>query len=116
MNKYGRRQFLQDSGLAVGLATALPTSSLLRPFALAATKGVSHTSSTSSSSVSVFTVNSLHPRVSESIRELIRDLRELNYSVTTGHVFPGSGDTDHRIIVGVSDERNRSELQRAGWE
>ena len=36
MNQYGRRRFLQDSGLAVGLATALPSSSLLRPFAFAA--------------------------------------------------------------------------------
>jgi len=36
MNNYGRRQFLKDSGLAVGLAVGLPASSLLRPLAFAA--------------------------------------------------------------------------------
>ena len=36
MNSYGRRQFLKDSGLAVGLAAGLPASSLLRAFAFAA--------------------------------------------------------------------------------
>src|SRR2546425_1266487 len=35
MNNYGRRQFLKDSGLAVGLAVGLPASSLLRPLAFA---------------------------------------------------------------------------------
>ncbi|PYV85646.1 MAG: hypothetical protein DMG05_22310, partial [Acidobacteria bacterium] len=39
VKKYGRRQFLQDSGLAVGLATALPASNLLGPFALSAPEG-----------------------------------------------------------------------------
>jgi len=36
MNNYGRRQFLKDSGLAVGLVAGLPASSLLPSFAFAA--------------------------------------------------------------------------------
>jgi hypothetical protein len=96
-----RRRFLATMPGVVGLAT----------------HGVGRTSSTSSSStVSIFTVGSVHPRVSESIRGLIRDLRELNYSVTTGENFPGISGSGNRIFVGVSDEQNRRELLRAGWE
>ena len=95
-----RRTFLATMPGVVGLAA----------------QGVSRTSPTSSSPVTIITVGSLHPRVSESVGKLLHDLRKLNYSVTAGDVVSGSGGAAQHIIVGVADEPNRSELQRMGWE
>jgi hypothetical protein len=54
--------------------------------------------------------------VSQAVKDLIRDLGELNYAVTTGDAPSVSDGAEHHLIVGVADELNRLELHRLGWE
>ena len=72
--------------------------------------------SISGSSVSIVALGSLHPRVWWSVKELVSELRELNYSVNTREGVRAMGRSDICIVVGVTDKPNQQELRRAGWE
>src|SRR5947199_9905075 len=60
--------------------------------------------SISGSSVSIVALGSLHPRVWWSIKELVRELRELNYAVTTREGVRARGPSDICSVVGVTDK------------
>ena len=69
----------------------------------------------STSSVSIAVLGSPHPRVWRSVEQLIRELRELDYSVKIAEGVRPIG-SEICIVVGVPDKSNWQELRQAGWE
>src|SRR5438876_11769422 len=74
------------------------------------------TGEVSGQTVSIKVIGSLHPRAWRSVNELMRDLRQIGYSVTIIEAPSEAVRGDQRIVVAVAEESNQQELRRLGWQ